>query len=243
MKYKLYEVGGRVRDELLGLQSNDIDYSVVVENPHQYDPNTVTTLFAEQLKKEGYEVFLVTENCYTVRALFPTNHVHSGVADFVIARREVGYVEGTRTPIIELGTLEDDLSRRDFTVNAIAKDIDGNLIDLFNGQQDLVDQTLRTPLDPHITLNDDPLRILRALRFACTKGFGLEPELINAVSKFKGDFSVVSTERVSDELNKMFNHDTIDALGWLEFLRRTNRTTYQQLFPEPWKLKMTNKKK
>jgi tRNA nucleotidyltransferase/poly(A) polymerase len=242
MKYTLYEVGGRIRDQLLGLQSKDIDYSVVLDDPTKWDVNTVTRKFAEHLETQGYEIFLVTENCYTVRALFPDDHTHSGVADFVIARKEVGYVEGTRTPIVELGTLRDDLERRDFTVNAMAKAEDGEIIDLFGGMEDLANRILQTPIDAHVTFNDDPLRILRALRFACTKEFELSDEIEDAIKDYNGDFSVISTERVYSELNKMFNHNTYDTLWWLECLQMWNFEIYKQLFPKGWKLQMTNKK-
>jgi tRNA nucleotidyltransferase/poly(A) polymerase len=111
---------------------------------------------------------------FTIRAKFPADHKFAKLdADFVMARKEVGYVEGTRRPILELGTLEDDLIRRDFTVNAMAEDEDGNLIDLFNGQIDLQRMVLITPKAPKITFDEDPLRIIRAIRFSITKGFSL----------------------------------------------------------------------
>jgi tRNA nucleotidyltransferase/poly(A) polymerase len=135
------------------------------------------------------------------------------VADFVMARKEVGYVEGTRRPILELGTLEDDLIRRDFTVNAMAEDEDGNLIDLFNGQMDLERMILITPLPPKVTFEDDPLRIIRAIRFSITKGFRLSYlDYFIYNFDYEGKMGVVSIERIREELLKCFKHDTLKTL-------------------------------
>jgi tRNA nucleotidyltransferase/poly(A) polymerase len=138
-------------------------------------------------------------------------------ADFVMARKEVGYVEGTRRPILELGTLEDDLVRRDFTVNAMAEDEDGNLIDLFNGQIDLQRRVLCTPKAPQITFNEDPLRIIRAIRFAITKGFSLTYiDLHIHRFNYENQMGVVSIERIREELLKCFKHDTLHTLSMLD---------------------------
>lgn len=124
---------------------------------------------------EKFEIFLVTPDCYTIRARFPEGYKYQGVADFVMARKEVGYIPGTRTPIVEPGNLYDDLLRRDFTINAMAKDPDtGEIIDYFYGKHDITNALIRTPLDPVTTFDDDPLRILRAIRFAVTKRFTIE---------------------------------------------------------------------
>ena len=243
MKYKLYEVGGHIRDGLLGIESKDIDYSVVIENREDYSTTEEAyDAFVVDIKEKGYEVFLETIDCLTVRAKFPSDHKHSGVADFVLSRREVDYIPNTRTPIVELGTLEDDLLRRDFAINAMARDLDGNIIDIYNGIKDLNDRIIRTPGDAAVSFNQDPLRILRAFRFACTKRFSLSDEVIDAIKTFNGDFSVVSTERIYEELNKMFNFSTFDTLNWLYTLCDWNNDIYKQLFPEPWRLRMTNKK-
>lgn len=213
---QIFEVGGCVRDKLLGLQPKDIDFTFVLDEPDC----TVAQGFELMnlwLFRNGFEIFLVTEDCFTIRAKFPKDHIHAGqVADFVMARKEVGYVEGTRRPILELGTLEDDLVRRDFTVNAMAFDEDGMLIDLFNGVQHLKEKVLRTPVRPAKTLLDDPLRLLRAMRFSITKGFEIEegiwtavidnPEIMTKLSE------VVSGERIREELMKMFKHDTLASL-------------------------------
>ena len=135
---KLFEVGGCVRDELLGVHTKDIDFTVVLDDMFHMTVDQGWDMMLDFLKSEKFKIFLETKDCFTVRAMFPKGHQHEGlVADFVLARKEVGVIDGTRKPILELGTLEDDLFRRDFTVNALAKAEDGLLIDMCNGQQDL----------------------------------------------------------------------------------------------------------
>lgn len=218
MNFKFYEVGGKVRDELLGLTSKDVDY-VAVPNETLLSQYTkaedMFKVLVDYLTVEGFTIFLITENCFTVRAMFPKEHKYSGVADFVMARKEIGYVEGTRTPIVVPGSLYDDLARRDFTVNAIARDEDGTLIDFFGGLLDLNDKLLRTPLDPMVTMMDDPLRILRALRFSITKGFKIHTHVYEAMDQpeiLEKLRTTVSGERIREELHKMFKHDTIKAI-------------------------------
>ena len=167
---KIFKVGGCIRDKFLGLDSKDIDFTFVLEDTKGFTVEDGFQIMTNWMTDQGFEIFLSTPDCFTIRAKFPKDHQFAGlVADFVMARKEVGYVEGTRRPILELGTLEDDLVRRDFTLNALAEDIDGNLIDLFGGVEDLKAGILRTPLDAKTTIMDDPLRILRALRFTITK--------------------------------------------------------------------------
>lgn len=231
MDYKLFEVGGRIRDHFLGLKSKDIDYSVVIENRDYYPIEDVFWSFSDQLKSEGYEVFLETESCFTIRAKFPEDHIHSGIADFVLARKELGYIKGTRQPEVVLGTLEDDLRRRDFTVNAMAKDIDGNIIDLFGGQKDLQNKILRTPEDTAVSFNDDPLRILRAIRFAITKDLDFSDEMWRAIDAFNAEkMSVVSTERIREELYKCFKFDTLKTFEYLRILCLSNYELYKSFF-------------
>jgi len=218
--FTFYEVGGKVRDELLGLTSKDVDYVAVPGDELLKDIQSAHTMFGILkgfLESERFEIFLVTEDCFTIRARFPEGHKYQGVADFVMARKEVGYIPGTRTPIVVAGTLYDDLERRDFTLNALAKDENGNIIDHFNGLEDLKNRILRTPLDSEITFNDDPLRILRAIRFSITKGFFVTNEMSNVIRNFDYDnkFSVVSMERIREELIKCFKHDTLKTLSEL----------------------------
>lgn len=215
--FKFYEVGGKVRDELLGLKSKDVDYVAVPHETLIRDVESVHTMFGileAFLKEEGFEIFLVTADCFTIRAKFPKDHAYSGVADFVMARKEVGYIPGTRTPIVKPGTLYDDLERRDFTVNALAKNEDGKIIDYFDGIKHLDEKILVTPLDTEVTFNDDPLRILRAIRFSITKGFEIPSEMWHIIYHYPYDSKmyVVSDERIREELFKCFKHDTLQTL-------------------------------
>ncbi len=215
---KIFEVGGCVRDELLGLESKDIDFTVVLDDT-SLSVDEGWNKMLKWLRSEGFDLFLETKDCFTVRGKFPKGHKNEGlVGDFVMSRKEVGVIPGTRKPILELGTLEDDLMRRDFTVNSLCKDEDGKIIDLFEGVYDLRTKVLRTPLDPMITLLDDPLRMLRGLRFSITKGFIIDSKLWDSMldprvlDKLK---EVVSHERMREEITKMMKHDTIKSLKLL----------------------------
>jgi tRNA nucleotidyltransferase/poly(A) polymerase len=217
--FKFYEVGGKVRDEILGLQSKDVDYVAVPSDTllEKYkSAHEMFVILETFLTNEKFEIFLSTPDCFTVRAKFPKDHKYQGVADFVMARKEIGYVEGTRTPIVVPGTLKDDLERRDFTVNAMAKDDDGEIIDLFDGMKDLGKMVLSTPLPTKQTFDDDPLRVLRAIRFAITKGFSLKhlDYYINNYN-YETKMKVVSSERIREELLKCFKHDTMLTLDML----------------------------
>ena len=212
---QIFKVGGCVRDALMGLESKDIDFTFVLDNLDR----TVEEGFqimSDWLTHKEFTIFLSTPDCFTIRAKFPKGHENEGlVADFVLARKEVGYVEGTRRPILELGTLEDDLLRRDFTLNAIAEDEYGNLIDPFGGQADLAKGLLRTPLPAKQTMMDDPLRFLRALRFSITKRFSIDDSIIFAMKQpdiLEKLEKVVSAERIRDEVFKMMKDDTVKTL-------------------------------
>ena len=217
---KIFKVGGCVRDKILGLESKDIDFTFVCEQSQ-----TVEQGWSEMrgwMIDQGFTIFLETPDCFTIRARFPKDHKFEGlVADFVMARKEVGYVEGTRRPILELGTLEDDLLRRDFTLNAIAEDEDGNLIDPFGGQADLAKGLLRTPLPAKQTMMDDPLRIMRALRFKITKGFSISDEIWLAMMQpdiLQKLRTTVSAERIREEVFKMMARDTPAAIRLLHLV-------------------------
>lgn len=217
--FKFFEVGGKIRDEILGLQSKDVDYVAVPSDTLLEKYKSAHEMFVVLetfLLNEKFEIFLSTPDCFTIRAKFPKDHKYQGVADFVMARKEIGYVEGTRTPIVVPGTLRDDLERRDFTVNAMAKGDDGVIIDLFDGMKDLKKMVLSTPLPTKQTFDDDPLRIIRAIRFAITKGFSLKH--INYYIDnydYEGKMGVVSSERIREELFKCFKHDTMLTLDVL----------------------------
>lgn len=224
--FKFYEVGGKIRDELLGLPNKDVDYVAVPCQEALDQKLSACEMFdvlCNYLKDEGFEIFLITRECFTIRAKFPKNYKYQGVADFVMARREVGYIPGTRTPIVEPGNLYDDLSRRDFTVNALAKDPDtGEIIDYFNGMDDIKNEVLMTPLDPIKTFDDDPLRILRGIRFAITKWFSIPSEVFSVMQHYpyKHKMKVVSEERIREELHKCFKASTIRTLELLNEVPR-----------------------
>lgn len=254
IEYELYEVGGHVRDSLLGVKSKDIDYAVVVNNdggmvcnPDCYpveiysDPIDAFNDFVEDIKGKGYNVFLETPECLTVRAKFPNSNE---VADFVLARQETYPNADSRRAKAELGTLEDDLLRRDFTLNAIARDAEGNLIDPFNGISDLRDRILRTPLDTFKSFNDDPLRVIRALRFHTTRGFDFSDEILRAFYYYPVNrLGLVSEERIREELHKCFKHDTSKTLDILFKLSQQGFKLREYIFDNNnlW-LEPTNKK-
>lgn len=245
--FKFYEVGGCVRDEIMNIKSKDIDYTVVPDEELLYNttnPHEIFYVLRSYLEKNNYHIWLVTEECFTIRAKFPTGHKNEGLtADFVLARKEVGYIEGTRTPKVVIGTLYDDLERRDFTVNAIAKDEDGNLIDPFDGQAAIRRKLLITPLPVLTTFNDDPLRILRAIRFSITKGFTIPREMHEVIMNYKyfDRMHVVSDERIREELHKCFAYNTWQTLEHL----RVYRPLGWYIFNSGTKLwiKLTNEKR
>ena len=243
---RIYKVGGCVRDEMLGIKSKDIDFAFVLDDRSQSVEEGF--LFMESwMKHREFQIFLSTPEMFTVRAKFPVGDPNEGlVADFVLARKEVGYIEGTRRPILELGTLEDDLYRRDFTVNAMAVSEEGELIDLFGGAMDLKRGLLKTPADPSITLMDDPLRILRALRFAITKNFLIDGDIWEAMkhpmilAKLQ---NTVSGERIREEILKMMEKDTVSSIKLLEEVDRNYIPGFlEMIFKEGLWLKPTFEK-
>jgi poly(A) polymerase len=243
--FNFYVVGGCVRDEILMLKSKDIDYVAVPSEDLLKDISSAHTMFnilEGYLKEEGFEFFLVTPDCFTIRAKFPKGHKHEGVADFVMARKEIGYIPGTRQPMIVPGTLYDDLERRDFTLNALAKDEDGKIIDYFNGLKALERGVLITPLLAEKTMLDDPLRLLRAFRFSITKGFTISTPIMETCSMdsvIEKLEQVVSQERIRDEVFKMMKHDTLKTLELFEKIRTLNPKLLEIMFGRGMWLKPT----
>ena len=246
-------VGGVVRDAMLGIDNKDIDFTFVLEDRYIMPNKGLTveegfSIMENWMKEEGYEIFLSTPEMFTIRAKFPITSVNAGmVADFVLARKETGYVEGTRRPILELGTLYDDLERRDFTVNAMALDENGNTIDFFKGKEDLKKMILRTPIDPKVTMMDDPLRILRALRFSITKGFTIDESIWEAMKQqdiLKKLELTVSLERIREEITKMMKHDTVKTIKLMNEVDEQYIPGFLHLvFDKGIWLKPTNEKK
>ncbi|HVN48395.1 MAG TPA: HD domain-containing protein [Bacteroidota bacterium] len=187
-----YVVGGYVRDVLLDKQVKDTDIVVVGSGV------ALAKLVAKEFHTSNVVVF---EKFGT--AMLP---LEDRKLEFVGARKE-SYQKNSRKPHVAVGTMEDDLARRDFTVNAMAVSLNaktrGTILDPFNGQRDLQLKILRTPLEPEATFDDDPLRLMRATRFASQLGFSIEPNVIAAASKMAGRLSIVSQERISDEFLKL----------------------------------------
>ena len=198
-----YAVGGCVRDFFLGRPSKDIDFVTVGSGIE------LAEVVARNLGKGTH---------LTVFRNFGTAQVksHGIELEFVGARRE-SYQRNSRKPIVEDGTLEEDLSRRDFTINALALRINhegfGQLIDLFNGLEDMQRGILRTPLDPDITFSDDPLRMMRAIRFATQLQFEIYPETFAAIKRNAQRLKIISRERIVDELMKIMNSPR-PSIGW-----------------------------
>ena len=192
-----YVVGGYVRDIFLERPSNDIDVVVVGSG----------IALAEELKRRvGKSAHLsVFRNFGTAQVKFRQKGKEYEV-EFVGARKE-SYSHDSRKPVVENGTLEDDQNRRDFTINAMAICLNkyrfGELVDPFNGLADLEDSIIATPLEPGITFSDDPLRMMRCVRFATQLNFTIEDETFEALQRMADRIKIVSGERIKDELNKI----------------------------------------
>lgn len=193
LQLECYVVGGYVRDIFLNRQSKDIDVVVVGSGIE------MAKAFAARLGK-GASI-AVFKNFGTAQVKYKDLEV-----EFVGARKE-SYQHDSRKPIVEDGTLEDDQNRRDFTINAMAVCLNkhrfGELVDPFGGLQDLENRIIRTPLDPDITFSDDPLRMMRCIRFATQLNFQIEDETFQALERNKERIQIISYERISDELNKI----------------------------------------
>ena len=193
-----YVVGGYVRDIFLERPSNDIDVVVVGSG----------IAVAQALKKElGRKAYLsVFKNFGTAQVKIRGKKQEEIEVEFVGARKE-SYSHDSRKPVVEDGTLEDDQCRRDFTINALAiclnHDRFGELVDPFDGLYDLEDGLIRTPLDPDITFSDDPLRMLRCVRFATQLRFDIEQETKEALRRNAQRLKIISGERIAEELNKI----------------------------------------
>lgn len=208
MKIKFYKVGGAVRDLVMGLKPKDIDYAV--EAP------SFAAMRAEILALGG-QIFLETEKMFTIRAKVP----ELGACDYVLCRKDGDYKDGRTPESVTVGTIFDDLARRDFTMNAMAIDMTdtGGLIDPFGGQADIVARVIRCVGNPIQRFTEDKLRIFRALRFAVCKEMAIEQQTSNAMFNLGHDinnnFAAVSTERIREELFKMFLHDSYASFNLL----------------------------
>lgn len=231
---EIYLVGGAVRDSLLGLQSKDLDYTYIADNKESIE--AAYSEMKEYMLSMGFKIFLETPDCVTIRAKFPDSSEHKGrVGDFVLARKELSYPTDSRKPIVVPGTLEDDLARRDFTINAMAQCTKtGELIDLFKGQQHLKHRFLCTPLDPIVTFTDDALRVLRGIRFEVKLGFDLGLKEHRTILDYQKELAertklTVSADRIREELSKAFKVNSYDTF---RRLYRLPNVLVESWFPE-----------
>lgn len=193
-KTEVFMVGGVVRDLILKRERSDLDFLVIGNSLE----------FAENLAKQlGIKKVSKFKNFGTAHFRYENFDI-----EFVGARKE-SYNRNSRKPIVEDGTFEDDIKRRDFTINAMAISLNknnfGELIDLFNGYEDLQSKLIRTPLDPFQTFDDDPLRIMRAFRFASQLEFNVDDSIMNAARQMKERLRIVSQERITDEFLKILS--------------------------------------
>ncbi|MGN6352128.1 MAG: HD domain-containing protein, partial [Parafilimonas sp.] len=213
-----YLIGGFVRDKLLGRPTKDADIVCIgdgIKLAHEvaelFNPKPAVAYFKNfgtaQIKIPGLEI------------------------EFVGARKE-SYAPDSRKPAVETGTLEDDLNRRDFTINTLAISLNkndyGEVVDAFNGIQHLHEKIIKTPLEPVTTFSDDPLRMMRAIRFATQLGFTIETGTFNAIKKDAERIKIISQERITDELNKIMLAEK-PSVGW--FLLRDSGLL-QIIFPK-----------
>ncbi len=226
-----YVVGGYVRDIFLERPSNDIDVVVVSENPSDWEEGCGIKVARALAKSIGRRAHLsVFKSFGTAQVKFRDEGKEFEI-EFVGARKE-SYSHDSRKPIVENGTLEDDQNRRDFTINAMAICLNGSrfgeLVDPFNGLADLEDGIIATPLEPGVTFSDDPLRMMRCIRFATQLNFQIEPETFEALERMADRIGIVSAERIEVELNKimMAPHPSIG----LEYMQRTG--LMQIILPE-----------
>lgn len=198
-----YVVGGYVRDLIVGRHSKDIDFVTV---------GSGIELAEEVAKAMGRGAHLAVFRNYG------TAQLKRGETEleFVGARRE-SYSRDSRNPVVEDGTLADDLARRDFTINALAVKVNadgfGEVVDNYDGVGDIERRIIRTPLDPDVTFSDDPLRMMRAIRFATQLQFDIYPETFKAICRNAGRIEIISAERIKDELFKIMA-SPVPSIGW-----------------------------
>jgi tRNA nucleotidyltransferase/poly(A) polymerase len=239
MGVECYVVGGFVRDIFLERPSNDID--VVVVGSGIEVAKALKNRLGKKAHLSVFKNFGTAQVKYKPLTSHPSPLTSEIEIEFVGARKE-SYSHDSRKPIVEDGTLEDDQNRRDFTINAMAiclnKKRFGELVDPFNGIADLEDGIIATPLDPEVTFSDDPLRMMRCIRFATQLNFEIEDETFDALSRMADRIRIVSGERIEVELNKimMAPHPSIG----FEYLQRSG--LLQIILPEVAALDIVEKR-
>ena len=221
LNIETYAVGGFVRDKILERPTKDLDIVCVGDGiklaeavAEKFNPKPQVSFFKNfgtaQIKVKSQK--LKTEN----NSLVENEEEGFFEIEFVGARKE-SYRSDSRKPEIEVGTLSDDQNRRDFTINALAISLNknnyGELVDPFNGVNDIELQTIQTPLDPDITFSDDPLRMMRAIRFATQLNFNIKQETFDSIAKNASRINIISQERITDELNKIMMSEK-PSIGW-----------------------------
>ena len=213
-----YVVGGYVRDIFLQRPSKDIDVVVVGSGI------AMAEALARRLGRGAH--LSVFKNFGTAQLKY-----HGTEVEFVGARKE-SYTHDSRKPIVEDGSLEDDQNRRDFTINALAVCLNrqryGELVDPFGGMGDMKERTIRTPLDPDITFSDDPLRMMRCIRFATQLNFYIDDDTFESLCRNKERIAIISKERIADELNKILL-SPVPSKGFIDLDRSG---LLQLIFPE-----------
>lgn len=217
---QIFEVGGCVRDAIYNqihgtdIQSKDVDFTVLADS---YDA------MRQYLVDQGFNIWLENPEFVTIRAGVPKHlplYERTHDADFVLARKDGKYTDGRRPDSVEAGTLLDDLARRDFKCNAIAVNVvDGTVHDPFNGYEDIARRELNFVGNPRERIEEDGLRVLRAYRFAVTKGFSLsEPTRMALRSSVAIEkLACVSVDRIRDELEKMLQFNTLATMDVLYY--------------------------
>lgn len=221
---KIYEVGGSIRDELLGLKPKDRDYAVECSSWEE-----LVSWVAETHSK----IFLTKPEFATIRA----QKADGVVYDYVMCRKDGVYSDSRHPDTVEPGTIEEDLARRDFTCNAIAREENGKLIDPFNGFKDCLSHKLKCVgykanyYNTQDRMTEDALRTFRALRFGITKKLWMEDSLCFFIQQVQPEFfQSISKERIFEETKKMFEADTPKTLAWLT--NTLNKKTRDWLFSE-----------
>ncbi len=223
LNQETYVIGGFVRDLILKRPSEDIDIVTIGSGIRLAE--TIAKKLGPNIQVSIFKTFGT--------AMFKYQSLD---VEFVGARKE-SYSEDSRKPVVEDGTLEEDQNRRDFTINALAlclnKDRFGELIDPFGGIQDLENKIIRTPLEPGITFSDDPLRMMRAIRFSSQLGFTIEEKTLEAISRNKDRIHIISKERIGEELNKIILSSK-PSVGF-KLLEKTG--LLEIVFPELYRMK------